>query len=534
MSWGTSFGLSLKNLFTKKGRTILTSFAGSIGIIGIALIFAVSNGMTTYINAVQEDTLSSYPLTLEATTVDISTLMRTFMGIDSEDSDAHELDAIYSQSVMADMINALNNLDSTENDLAAFKKYLMQEMAKPESSLPDALTGIQYTYNMDLLVYTKDTDGNIIYSDTEEMLTEALRENMGMDMTSMMNMQQSMTGMSSTMMMPGMQTNLWCEILAGKDGRPVNPVLEDQYDVIYGSWPNSYDEIVLVVDENNELQDMTLYALGLKPAEEIEKVNALVQEAVLEGYGVDIREMSINEAKEMGATALFSEKYGDTVRVVNMGGYSIELCGGTHLDNTAKVGSFRITSEASVASGVRRIEAITGKAFVADAAKTRETLGNVCAAVKVKKADELEAKLNAQLEEIKALKKEIEQFKAKEASGGADDIIKNAKTVKGLKVVALSRSGISADDLRKLGDFLRDKASNIVALIASVNEGKITFLATGGKDAVAKGVKAGDIIKTIAPIVGGKGGGKADMARGSGKERSAKDALLAKAAETLG
>ena len=154
---------------------MLTAFAGSIGIIGIALIFAVSNGMTTYINAVQEDTLSSYPLTLEATTVDISTLMRTFMGIDSEDSDAHELDAIYSQSVMADMINALNNLDSTENDLAAFKKYLMQEMAKPESDLPGALTGIQYTYNTPLLVYTENVDGTIIRSDSQELMQELLK-----------------------------------------------------------------------------------------------------------------------------------------------------------------------------------------------------------------------------------------------------------------------------------------------------------------------------------------------------------------------
>ncbi len=284
MSWGTSFGLSLKNLFTKKGRTMLTAFAGSIGIIGIALIFAVSNGMTTYINAVQEDTLSSYPLTLEATTVDISTLMRTFMGIDSEDSDAHELDAIYSQSVMADMINALNNLDSTENDLAAFKKYLLQEMGREESGLSDALTGIQYTYNMDLLVYTKDTDGNIIYSDTEEMLTEALRENMGMDMTAMMGMSENMGGsMGSSMMMPGMQNNLWCEILSGKDGKPVNPVLEDQYDVIYGSWPNSYDEIVLVVDKNNEIDDMTMFAMGLESHDKIKDSF----DAILSGGTID-------------------------------------------------------------------------------------------------------------------------------------------------------------------------------------------------------------------------------------------------------
>ncbi len=271
MSWSTSFGLSLKNLFTKKGRTMLTSFAGSIGIIGIALIFAVSNGMTTYINAVQEDTLSSYPLTLEATTVDISTLMQTFMGVDSDKDDAHEKDAVYSQSVMADMINALNNLESTENDLKAFKEYLHKEMNKPENGLSEALTGIQYTYNMDLLVYTKDPDGNIIYSDTEEMLTKALRENMGMDMSAMIGIRENMGGGMSAMPMPGMQSDLWCEILSGKDGKPVNPILEDQYDVIYGSWPNSYDEIVLVVDKNNELDDMTLFAMGLESHDKIEE-----------------------------------------------------------------------------------------------------------------------------------------------------------------------------------------------------------------------------------------------------------------------
>ena len=269
MSWATSFGLSLKNLFTKKGRTVLTSFAGSIGIIGIALIFAVSNGMTTYINAVQEDTLSSYPLTLEATTVDITTLMQTFMGIDSEEN-THDLDAVYSQSVMADMINALNNMESTENDLKAFKEYLEKEMKNQENGLYDALTGIQYTYNMDLLVYTKDTDGNIVYSDTEELLTKALRENMGMDMSTMISMGENMTGMSSSIMMPGMQTNLWCEMLPGKDGKPVNPVLEDQYDVIYGSWPNSYDEIVLVVDKNNEIDDLTMFAMGLESHDKID------------------------------------------------------------------------------------------------------------------------------------------------------------------------------------------------------------------------------------------------------------------------
>jgi len=283
MSWTTSFGLSLKNLFTKKGRTVLTSFAGSIGIIGIALIFAVSNGMTTYINAVQEDTLSSYPLTLEATTVDIGTLMQTFMGV-AADNNTHENDAVYSQSVMAEMINALNNMESTENDLKAFKEYLQKELKNKENGLYDALTGIQYTYNMDLLVYTKDPDGNIIYSNTEEMLTKALRENMGMDMSSMITMRENMGGgMGGSMMMPGMQTNLWCEMLPGKDGKPINPVLEDQYDVIYGSWPNSYDEIVLVVDKNNELDDMTMFAMGLESHDKIEETFDII----LDGGEID-------------------------------------------------------------------------------------------------------------------------------------------------------------------------------------------------------------------------------------------------------
>jgi len=284
MSWATSFGLSLKNLISKKGRTTLTAFAGSIGIIGIALIFAVSNGMTTYINAVQEDTLASYPLTLEATTVDIGTLIETFMGLDSDNENAHDMDAIYSHSVMAEMINALNNLESTENDLEAFKKYLQAEMQKPESGLADALTGVQYTYDMDLLVYTKDTTGNIIYSDTEQMLTDALREHMGMDMTAMMGMSQNMTGNTgSSMMMPGMQSQLWCEMLSGKDGKLVNPVLLDQYDVIYGSWPNSYDEIVLVVDKNNEIDDMTMYAMGLESHDKIKDAF----ESILSGNAID-------------------------------------------------------------------------------------------------------------------------------------------------------------------------------------------------------------------------------------------------------
>ena len=255
-------------------------------------------------------------------------------------------------------------------------------------------------------------------------------------------------------------------------------------------------------------------------AEEVAKTDALVQAAVLEGYGVDIREMSIDEAKSMGAMALFSEKYGDTVRVVNMGGYSVELCGGTHLDNTAKVGPFRIVSEASVASGVRRIEAITGEAFMSDAAMNRERISNVCAAIKVKNPAELEDKLNAQMEEIKALKKEIEQFKAKEAAGAVDQMLSGAAQIGAVKVLTVSVPGADAGKLRQMGDVLRDKDASVVAVLAAANGDKVTFLAVCGKDAVKAGVKAGDIVKHVCTVCGGSGGGKPDSAMGGGKDVS--------------
>lgn len=165
MSFGTSFGLSLKNLITKKGRTILTSFAGSIGIIGIALILAVSQGMTSYIDALQEDTLSSYPLTIEATYMDLGTLMETFMGT-AESGYEHEKDAVYSKSVVYDMINSLSNMETTENDLESFKSYIEAERLKneEENGLSQVINGVQYTYDMDMLIYTENVDGNIILS----------------------------------------------------------------------------------------------------------------------------------------------------------------------------------------------------------------------------------------------------------------------------------------------------------------------------------------------------------------------------------
>ena len=274
MSLFTSFGLSLKNLFTKKGRTALTSFAGSIGIIGIALIYAVSQGMTTYIDTVQEDTLSSYPLTLEATHTDMGSLLLNFIG-KAQSAGDHPLDGVFQKTTLYDMVNALNTAESTENDLKAFKKYLEEKLADQpaegeKNALDDAITGVQYTYDMNMLVYTESVDGTIIQSDTQELLQELLIEYFGMDMSSMMSMGEAY-GMNTQFAIPGMSSAvLWTEMLSAKDGNPINPLLEKQYDLINGSWPNEYNEVVLVVDENNEIDDMTLYALGLKSKEDID------------------------------------------------------------------------------------------------------------------------------------------------------------------------------------------------------------------------------------------------------------------------
>ncbi len=270
--------------------------------------------------------------------------------------------------------------------------------------------------------------------------------------------------------------------------------------------------------------DFTHYAA--MTAEEMARVDAIVQNAVLEGYIIDTREMGIEEAKSMGATALFSEKYGDTVRVVNMGGYSIELCGGTHLDNTAKVGPFRIESECSVASGVRRIEAITGKACLSDMTKNREKLYEAASVLKAKPA-ELTERLQNTMEEIKNLKRVIETYKAKESAGEVERFLFGAHEVGGLKVLTATVPNADTAKLRQMGDSLRDKSSNVVAVLSTVNDGKITFLAVCGKDAIAKGIKAGDLVKQCCCCCGGSGGGKPDSAMGGGKDVLKLDDALA-------
>lgn len=276
MSLGTSFGLSLKNLMSKRGRTILTSFAGSIGIIGIALILAVSQGMTTYINVLQEDTLSSYPLTLEAQHMDMTTLLETFVS-NAQSGSEHDNDAVYQKGMIYKMLNSLNSMETKENDLKAFKDYIEQERAEEgsESELNEAISGVQYTYDMNMLIYTQNVDGTIIQSDSEALMQDLLMEYFGTDLSSVMDMRESsglgsqMESLSSLSPMAS-STVLWQEMLSGENGKLVSPLLEKQYDVVYGSWPTDYDEIVLVVDENNEIDDMALYALGLKSKEEID------------------------------------------------------------------------------------------------------------------------------------------------------------------------------------------------------------------------------------------------------------------------
>ncbi len=260
--------------------------------------------------------------------------------------------------------------------------------------------------------------------------------------------------------------------------------------------------------------------------EELARIDAIVQSAVLEGYPINVSEMSMDKAKEIGAMALFSEKYGDVVRVVNMGGYSIELCGGTHLDNTAKVGPFRIESEGSVASGVRRIEAITGKACLADMQRNRDLLYSACAQLKTKPA-ELVDRIHAQADEIKALKRSIETIKARETAGEADRFLVGARKVGELNVITANVPDADPNKLRQMGDLLRDKDANVVAVLSSVKDGKITFLAVSGKNAVAKGIKAGELVKLVCTTCGGSGGGKPDSAMGGGKDATKIDNALA-------
>ena len=259
--------------------------------------------------------------------------------------------------------------------------------------------------------------------------------------------------------------------------------------------------------------------------DELKRIERLVNGYILSGDEVKTDIMSLDEAKKSGATALFGEKYGSTVRVVKMGDFSSELCGGTHLRNTSMAGSFRILSEASVASGVRRIEAVTGLKAVSIADENSDMLSAISSMFKAAPA-ELANRIESQFSEIRELKRVIEQYKAKESSGNAGIILEKAKDIGGLHVAVSKLNGVDANALRTMGDVLRDKDKAVVALLASVNGEKISYLCVCGSDAVAKGIKAGDVIRRVTAITNGKGGGKADSAMGGGSDLSKLDESL--------
>ncbi|MEE0698938.1 MAG: alanine--tRNA ligase, partial [Oscillospiraceae bacterium] len=260
--------------------------------------------------------------------------------------------------------------------------------------------------------------------------------------------------------------------------------------------------------------------------EELLEVGRIVNREILKGDAIDVAEMGIDEAKAQGAQALFGEKYGDVVRVVKMGEFSSELCGGTHMNNTAKVGPFRIESEFSVASGVRRIEAVTGLEFFRENEENNRRLMEMANVLKSSPFEVVE-KAKTAMNDLKELRRKVEALQDKLRSGELDGFIASAKKVGDLRVITATRPGSTADEMRRVGDFLRDKAPNLVAVFAAVEEGKITFFAVCGKNAVEKGVKAGDLIKQVTAMTGGKGGGKPDFAMGGGKDTLMLDNALA-------
>lgn len=255
MSFFTALSLSFNNLMTKKTRTFLTSFAGSIGIIGIALILSVSTGVNAFIDDIQNDTLISYPLTINAES-DMTSVLANFMARQNEnDGKEREEGYVYSRDILFDMMESVNNRET--NNLTAFKKFIdnSEEMQKYAST-------IRYSYANKLSVYTKDPNGRIIVSDMEEMMTEMM-SSMGM------NYDGSSGTMASSPMMSMGSVGVWQEMLPGGDGELINPAIIDNYEVVHGEWPDSFDEAVLVVNQNCEISDYVLYGLGLKPYEEM-------------------------------------------------------------------------------------------------------------------------------------------------------------------------------------------------------------------------------------------------------------------------
>lgn len=272
-------------------------------------------------------------------------------------------------------------------------------------------------------------------------------------------------------------------------------------------------------------------------ADEIKEVERLVNDAIFASYDVNTDEMSIDEARNRGAMALFGEKYGEVVRVVDMGGYSIELCGGAHLKNTAQVGSFKILSENGVAAGVRRIEAVTGKEALKHYQAQEDEIKEICRLVK-STPDKLLSRLEQLLAEQKETAKELEKLKAKMAGGAADEMLNSKVEIGGVAVLAAEVKDMDGNALRTMGDQLKQKLGSGVVVLASGKDGKVNLMAMATDDVVKKGVHAGNIIKAAAAVCGGGGGGRPNMAQAGGKDASKIADALEKAkavvAEQLG
>ncbi len=251
--------------------------------------------------------------------------------------------------------------------------------------------------------------------------------------------------------------------------------------------------------------------------EQIKAVEARVNEKINEFLPVITNEMPIEEAQKLGAMALFGEKYGSTVRVVNAGNWSVELCGGTHVRNTGEIGCFKIVSETGVAAGVRRIEAVTGTGVLAIANSNEAIITKVADAFKSNKKAVLD-RARAHVEEFKAMKKELEELKKQAMGSAAGDMLKNAREVNGIKLITAQFNDLTINDLRNLSDDIKKDNKGVCMAFAAVNGDKVTFLVSLTDDVVEKGYHAGNMIKQIAKIAGGGGGGKADMAQAGGKD----------------
>nr|WP_235839304.1 alanine--tRNA ligase [Clostridium sp. Marseille-P2415] len=267
-------------------------------------------------------------------------------------------------------------------------------------------------------------------------------------------------------------------------------------------------------------------------ADEITQVENLVNEKIKESLPVKTEIMSLEEAKKSGAMALFGEKYGNTVRVVTMGDFSTELCGGTHISNTGVIGSFKILSETGIAAGVRRIEALTGDGLMHYYQETEKQLHEAARAAKTVPSS-LTSKIESLLEEIKALHSENEKLKSKLANDSLGDVMDQVKEVNGVKVLTAKVKDVDMNGLRNLGDQLKDKLGDGVIVIASIQEGKVNLMAAVTDEAQKKGAHAGNLIKAIASLVGGGGGGRPNMASAGGKNPAGVDACLLKVTEVV-